>query len=223
MSPKRSLDNPLALAVLATLSERPMHPYQVSTLLKQRRKHDSIRLNYGSLYSVVEALQREGLIAPHETVREGRRPERTVYALTPAGDAELFRWLRELIAVPVKEYPQFTAGLSLIARLSPDESAALLMERADHLEREIAGSRAQIEAAARGDYGFPIPRLFLIENEYELSQREAELAWTRRIAAEIADGTLPWPGYRVAEGREFLIMPDGKEIEVVQAERRPEQ
>jgi DNA-binding PadR family transcriptional regulator len=215
VSPKRSLDNPLALAVLATLSERPMHPYQISTLLKQRRKHDSIRLNYGSLYSVVEALQREGLIEPHETVREGRRPERTVYALTPAGEAELFRWLRALIAVPVKEYPQFAAGLSLIARLSPEESAALLTERAEQIEREIAGSRAEIEAATRGDYGFSIPRLFLIENEYELSQREAELAWTRRIAAEIAGGTLPWPSHRVEDGREILTMPDGEEIEVL--------
>jgi DNA-binding PadR family transcriptional regulator len=192
-----------------------MHPYQISTLLKERHKHESIRLNYGSLYSVVEALQRDGLIVPHETVREGRRPERTVYALTPAGVTELFRWLRELIAIPAKEYPQFTAGLSLIARLQKEEAATLLAERAERLEREVAESRAGLEAAARGDYGFPLPRVLLIEGEFELSQREAELAWVRRVAGEIADGTLPWPSYRVQDGRQFVVMPDGEEVEVV--------
>jgi DNA-binding PadR family transcriptional regulator len=212
---KRTIDNPLALAVMAVLSERPMHPYQISTLLKERRKHDSIRLNYGSLYSVVDALQREGMIVPYETVREGKRPERTVYALTTAGEAELFRWLRELIATPVKEYPQFAAGLSLIARLSKEEAIVLLEKRAEQLEREIDLARVEIEAAIRGDFGFPLPRLFLIENEYELSQREAELAWVRRVATELADGTLPWPGYRVQDGRQFIVMPDSEEIEVV--------
>jgi DNA-binding PadR family transcriptional regulator len=215
MSPKRTNDNPLALAVLAVLSERPMHPYQISALLKQRRKHESIRLNYGSLYSVVDALHRDGLIVPHETVRAGKRPERTSYALTPAGEAELFRWLRELIAIPVKEYPQFAAGLSLLARLPREECVALLTERAGRLAQEIAHARAELDAAQRGDFGFPLPRLLLIEGEYELTLREAELAWTRRIAAEIADGTLPWPGFRVDGDRRFIVMPDGEEIEVV--------
>lgn len=218
MVTKRTIDNPLALAVLATLSEQPMHPYQVSTLLKRRHKHDSIRLNYGSLYSVVDALQREGLIVPHATVREGRRPERTVYALTPAGEAELYRWLRELIAIPVKEYPQFAAGLSLIARLPKEEVLHLLAERAERLEREIADARAQMEAAMSGASGFRLPRLFVIENEFELSQREAELAWVRRVSAEIADGTLPWPDYRIENGREYLVMPDGEEIDVPSAD-----
>jgi DNA-binding PadR family transcriptional regulator len=110
-----------------------MHPYQISSLFKQRRKHESIRLNYGSLYSVVDALHRDGLIVPHETVREGRRPERTVYARTPAGEAELFRWLRELIATPAKEFPQYAAGLSLLPRLGREEAGRLLTERAGRL------------------------------------------------------------------------------------------
>src|SRR5438067_936296 len=80
--PTRSRTNPLALAVLACLYERPMHPYEVAQTLRQRAKHESIRLNYGSLYSVVEALDRRGLIRARETLREGRRPERTVYEST---------------------------------------------------------------------------------------------------------------------------------------------
>ena len=59
--PRRKVSNPLALAVLACLAERPMHPYEMSTTMRERGKHESIKLNYGSLYSVVESLQKHGL------------------------------------------------------------------------------------------------------------------------------------------------------------------
>ncbi len=78
----RNRSNPLALAVLICLYERPMHPYEVATTLRQRNKHESVRLNYGSLYAVVASLEKRGLIAAQETMRAGRLPERTVYALT---------------------------------------------------------------------------------------------------------------------------------------------
>lgn len=64
--------NPLALAVLLCLYEKPMHPYEVATTLRQRGKHYSVRLNYGSLYAVVDSLERRGLIEATET-----RPRRT--------------------------------------------------------------------------------------------------------------------------------------------------
>lgn len=57
----------------------------------------SIKFNHGSLYMVVQQLARAGLIAEQETTRQGQRPERTVYALTPEGREEFRRWLRELV------------------------------------------------------------------------------------------------------------------------------
>ena len=39
-----------------------MHPYEISTTLRTRGKEQSIKLNYGSLYSVVEALQKERIV-----------------------------------------------------------------------------------------------------------------------------------------------------------------
>ena len=85
MASKRKVSNPLALAVMALLFERSMHPYEMVSTMRERGKHESVRLRYSSLYSVVGALEREGLISSRETVREGRRPERTVYGITDAG------------------------------------------------------------------------------------------------------------------------------------------
>src|SRR5215470_13353834 len=125
---KRKVSNPLALAVLACLFERPMHPYEMATTLRARGKDQSIKLNYGSLYTVVEALQQHKLIATQETEREGRRPERTVYRLTDAGRMELIDWVSELISRPAKEYTRFEAGLSRLPVLRPEDAAALLAQ-----------------------------------------------------------------------------------------------
>src|SRR4028119_104247 len=119
MVSKRKVSNPLALAVMALLFERPMHPYEMVSTMRERGKHESVRLRYSSLYSVVGALEREGVISPRETVREGRRPERTVYGITAAGRAEFLTWLRELLSEPVKEYTQFAAGPSFMAGPPP--------------------------------------------------------------------------------------------------------
>jgi DNA-binding PadR family transcriptional regulator len=186
MTSSRKVSNPLALAVMVLLYERPMHPYEMVSVMRERGKHESIKLRYSSLYTVVEALEREGLISPLETVREGRRPERTVYALTEAGRIEFLSWLRELLREPVKEYTQFAAGLSFVAALPPAEAAALLEERARLLKVEVERMRSRMDAVMESG----VARLFLVESEHELVLREAELEWVRRLVREIEDGTL---------------------------------
>ena len=74
MPGRRAVSNPLALAVLACLSEAPMHPYEMAATMRERGKENSIKLNYGSLYTVVDNLAKHGLIDAVEARREGRRP-----------------------------------------------------------------------------------------------------------------------------------------------------
>ena len=117
------------MAVLVSLYERPMHPYEVAQTLRHRAKQESVRLNYGSLYAVVESLEKRGLIKATGSIREGKRPERTVYQITDEGSREMVDWLTELIGVPAKEYPQFMAGLSFIAALDPTTRSGLARAR----------------------------------------------------------------------------------------------
>ncbi len=163
-----------------------MHPYEMATTMRERGKDQSIKLNYGALYTIVEALQQHEFIVAHETEREGRRPERTIYRLTQAGRMELIDWVSELISRPVKEYTQFEAGLSLIPVLPPEDAATLLTQRCTHLEMEIVQGRALLQLASQRG----VPRLNLIEGEYKLAMHEAELAWTRQFAEAIRLGTV---------------------------------
>jgi DNA-binding PadR family transcriptional regulator len=174
-------ENLLALAVLALLSERPMHPYELAATMRERHKEESIKLRYGSLYTVVEQLHRSELIAPHGTSRDGRRPERTVYAITDSGRAELTAWMSDLLRRPVKEYPQFMAALSLLPVLPAASVVALLIERLQHLDLAIQTRRGTHAGLLQSG----LPPLFLIELEYETALMEAERRFVQELIARI--------------------------------------
>ncbi len=184
--PGRGRSNPLALAVLSCLYERPMHPYEVSQTLRFRAKDQSIRLNFGSLYSVVESLEKRGFVVPTETVREGKRPERTIYAITDTGKRELVDWLSELVSTPVKEYLSFEAALSLLPGLPPEDAGRLLSDRCSALEVRLAQSRATRASTET----INLPRLFLLEDEYRERLMEAELGFCQELLQEITDRSL---------------------------------
>ena len=184
--PKWSRSNPLALAVLVSLYERPMHPYEVAQTLRQRAKQESVRLNYGSLYAVVETLEKNGFVKATGTVREGKRPERTVYAITDDGAREMDDWLTELVSVPAKEYPAFLAGLSFLPGLTPDDALMALRGRADALTVKLAGIRGAMDAAKKAG----LPRIFELEAEYEESQLAAELKFVKALVKDMDEGTL---------------------------------
>jgi DNA-binding PadR family transcriptional regulator len=185
--------NPLALAVLALLFERPMHPYEMGVTLKQRHKEESIKFRYGSLYTVTDLLLRRGFIVARETERDGRRPERTVYAITDTGRDELRAWMVDLIGEPIKEYPQFEAALCLLPVLPPDEALALLRLRLRRIAQNSEALTQQIEAIA--DQNFP--PLFLIETEYRLALLKAEQHFVAELIRRIENGWGPlelWRG-----------------------------
>ncbi|MEV3926548.1 PadR family transcriptional regulator [Actinomadura coerulea] len=185
MAKRRKVGNLLGLAVLSTVTARPMHPYEMASLMRARGKDRDMDIKWGSFYTVVGNLEKHGFLAVEGSAREGARPERTVYRITDAGRDELADWVRELIGVPERERPRFEAGLSVLGALGPDEVAALLRGRLDSMEREIAADQAALDGEKE------VPRLFLLEAEYDLAMRRAEAAWVRGLLAEIEDGALP--------------------------------
>lgn len=208
---RRRVSNPLALAVLSCLTERPMHPYEISTTLRRRGKENSIKLNYGSLYSVVDALLRHGLITARATTRAGKRPERTVYEITPAGRDEFEDWLAEILSTPGREYLALEAGLSLMPGLAPDEVARLLDQRADLLRIEIGG----LEAAATVTEEFGLPEIFSVESQYRIAMLRAERDFVQTLAKRIRTAEL---GGTPLWRRMHELMADGLSFEEILAD-----
>jgi DNA-binding PadR family transcriptional regulator len=169
------------------LMERAMHPYEMKLKMKERGHDQVIRLKGGSIYDTVVRLEEGGFIKSTETSREGRRPERTLYAITESGRDEITAWLRELLVQPVNDYPQFAAALAFVAALDKEEVVRLLRARAALLEGQIAGNEKRVENWMST---MRIPRLFLIEAEYGVAMSGAELEWIRRLIQDIEDGKL---------------------------------
>src|SRR5271154_2463968 len=182
--------NPLGLweiAILALLREEPMHPYQMQQLLRERHKDEILVLKRGSLYHAINRLLRAKLIAVVSSARHGRRPERTTYRICTAGRQQLVHSLRQMISVPRREPSDFLASMSFVIYLTPSVAAVKLTERARHLAEEIQASHAALKRVA-----LRVQRIHLIESEYLLAMRQAELKWVRGAIGEIRFGRLDW-------------------------------
>ncbi len=183
MAKRRKVANPLALAVLAWLVTGPMHPYELGRRLQETGMDRSVKFNRGSLYMVVQQLRKAGFVGEQETVRDTQRPERTVYALTDSGRAELHDWMRELVSEPQPEYQQFGVALSLLAVLSPAEAVELLTTRLASLAADIEQTRSIRDGAAASGVAW----LFLIEDDYRLARLETESTFVTHLIAGLQD------------------------------------
>jgi DNA-binding PadR family transcriptional regulator len=184
---QHSYRNLWALTVLCLLRERPMHPYELQRLIRERKKDDFLELKRGSLYHNIERLQSAGLIAAVETTREGRRPERTIYRLTTPGKEELITWLRELLAHPGRDSVPFVAAISFMGHLGQKDALNQLRNRSAHLGAEIT----QLDAAL-AELTPHLGRLLILETEYARAMRQAELEWVRSLIEDLQSRKLTW-------------------------------
>src|SRR5580698_1267929 len=141
--PRDALANPVVLATLGALLERPMHAYQLAGVLAGR----GVPVNRGSLYDTLDATTRAGWTEPRAAERTGARPQRTPYALTEAGRAELARRLDAQVRAPRQEFPEFLGAVSHLGVLGPERAADALAERAGRLDARIAGNQQRLDEA----------------------------------------------------------------------------
>ncbi len=158
MAKRRKVGNLLALSLLSLLAQKPMYPYEMAQTLRARGKDQNFKINWGSLYTVVQNLEKYGFIEAAATEREGRQPERTTYQITGPGLAELRDWLSELLSVPEDERGGFVTALSEAGILPPDEVIGLLTRRLATLDKDNASHQADLRLWAER-----LPRVLLIE------------------------------------------------------------
>lgn len=177
-----------ALTVLGMLLPGPRHPYEIHLMIERTHRTFVTGLPR-SVYHAVERLLAAGLIRVAETTREGARPERTVYRLTGAGEARLRGWVRLLIEEPDANSALFVPALSFAGCLPPGEVAEALRVRHAELSRMEEAARHAIGSLAE-----TLPRVLLIEAEYEANRLRAEREWVFALAGDITAGRLGWSG-----------------------------
>lgn len=184
-----TVPNPLSIAVLALLNERPMHPYEMYQLLLDRHEDRLVKVRPGSLYHVVERLEGRGLVEATGTERAGNRPERTTYAITKVGRTTLVGWVDEMITEPINEYPIFPVALSESHNLPQDQALAALGARIDRIDKLVAELDDVIAYARESD----VPEGHWFAADYVRAMHIAERDWLRTTVARIEQGELAWP------------------------------
>jgi DNA-binding PadR family transcriptional regulator len=168
----------------------PLHPYGLQQLIKSWGKDQVVNVgNRANLYKTIGRLTDAGLIAVRTTEREQLYPERTVYQLTDAGRQESVRWLEVMLATARNEFPEFPAALSFAMLLAPRTVESALRRRAD----QVRANLEKLDQTLRDLAGL-LPRITLIETEYQKTITAAELVWLETTADELASGTLDWSG-----------------------------
>lgn len=180
---------PLGISVLALLRERPMHPYEMYQLLLERREDFLIKVRPGSLYHTVDRFTEQELVKIVGTERDGGRPERTTYCITPQGTAELSTAVREMLRTPVNEYPQFPVALAEAHNLPREEAVDLLTERVALMDATLA----EVGDAIKGAQMLDVPEAYWLAGEYVREIHKTEVRLLQRLIKRLEANELAWP------------------------------
>jgi DNA-binding PadR family transcriptional regulator len=126
-------------AVLALLAAKPAHGYELKSSFEQAVGEQWGGLNIGHLYQILDRLARDGLI---ESQRQPQpvKPDRVVHSLTPAGRAELDRWLGEPSSRARGYRDDFFLKVMAAAQAGdPATLGGVLSRQRAHLLRELRG------------------------------------------------------------------------------------
>ena len=162
------------LLLLGLLRRASMHGYQLMDFI-ERNLSTCTDLKKPTAYLALERLAQQGWVGEQE-VREGKRPPRKVYTITPAGEAEFQRLLAlNLATYTPSKFPQ-DLGLAFADALPPATVVALLEQRRAMLAAELATAR---QAPPHGG------TLQLLV-EHSIVHLESELAWLDRVITRFA-------------------------------------
>jgi DNA-binding PadR family transcriptional regulator len=126
------------LFVLGLLARQPMSGYVIQTALQVSRTEQWLGILPGSVYHALKKLASEGFVVLQATEYEGNRAK-AIYAITPAGEEEFRRLLRETWRMPALHFPSgIYAALSFLEDLPKEEVLFCLDEQIAALEKELA-------------------------------------------------------------------------------------
>lgn len=159
------------LLILWLLSEQSLHGYRIKKILDDESLSFWFPIEFGSIYAVLRSLVKGGYAKAAAVEQEGRRPQRTRYAITPAGRQHL----AELLERAWRELP------------SPADAFSLALAARSDLEDErrvpeLLGDRVSALRARLGrldELARAAPAAEMVERQRALTA--AELAWAEAL------------------------------------------
>lgn len=160
--------------LLALLAEAPTHGYQLKTAF-ERRTGGSWALNIGQVYTTLQRLERDGLVAAGPVV--GDRQE---YRITTQGRAQLDEWFAAPVVPEGPSRDELTIKVLLaVAARDVDVTAVIQRQRTATLEQLQAYTRRKAQADPDRDIAW------LVLLDALIFKAEAEVRWLDACEARI--------------------------------------
>jgi DNA-binding PadR family transcriptional regulator len=161
------------LLLLGLLRDAEMHGYQLNEFIDSHLDL-MVDLKRPTAYRLLDKMADRGWITYHEE-REGNRPPRRVFGITPAGEKTFQRLLRTSLAKFEPAVSPGNIGLLFLQALPIAEAAALLQAR----RTKVKGALGQVQAHK----AHPESAAFLLL--HQARHLEAELEWLDEVIDRI--------------------------------------
>jgi DNA-binding PadR family transcriptional regulator len=168
------------LAVLGLLLEQPRHGYQIEQVIRERNMREWTEIGFSSIYTILNRLQRQGLLTAHLQDVEGRGPARKVYRPTRTGRAAWKRATLEALSQPKEGGLPFMLGLVALPGLPPQQALAALRAYRGRL-----AARRERVAARREAAGPQLPLFLEGLFDYGLALAGAEVEWVESFIQQL--------------------------------------
>jgi DNA-binding PadR family transcriptional regulator len=171
----------IRLFILGKLAEAgPLHGHQIRQQAQTDRTETWAGIKPGSLYGALKRLAGEGLIREVRTERQGNRPERTVYEITPEGRRSLNALHDEALHQVVSYDDPFDLALTLSRDLAEEDLQQIVADRLAALRVQESSGRHRIERA--DPYLNEAERLVL---RHVMERTVAEVRWHEELLDRI--------------------------------------
>ncbi len=155
------------LLLLGLLVHQSQHGYQINEFIEKELSHIT-DMKKGNAYATLDRMTRDGLVnVRHE--QEGNRPQRKVYSITPQGESEFYRLLRQNLSNAENMLFSGDVGLMFLDNLPVAEVAALLEQRLAQLQTRLN----EYEKTGKHEHGLGVD----LAVDHVIFMLQAEAGW----------------------------------------------
>jgi DNA-binding PadR family transcriptional regulator len=166
--------------VLALLAKEPAHGYQLRARLREALGPLGDAMNAGQVYVALARLEKAGVVSCERTAGLPDRPDRKVYALTPAGQQRVAEWLAE-VSWPRLAPAEFHLKLMAAAAAKLADPIGLVDAQRRELLRRLRDAQRAAMDEPDGSAAALLLEGLVLRLQADLRWLEAcEQHWTRR-------------------------------------------
>jgi DNA-binding PadR family transcriptional regulator len=166
--------------VLAMLAKEPSHGYGLRGRLRQALGPVGEAMNPGQIYVTLTRLEKAALVTSERSATPADRPDRKVFALTPAGQQRVAEWLAE-VSWPKPDLAEFHLKLIAAAAAGLADPLTVVDAQRRELLRRLRDAQRAVMAEPDSSNAALLLEGIVLRLQADLRWLEAcEQTWTER-------------------------------------------